>query len=249
RQTFASKKSKAVPVPQRSTCASRPVWYDLTTDKIGIAFWPKTQKYRHIVPTNPERLVCNCNLYTIVPKTTSAHEGTAIAAILNSTIVALFKCFYGRYAGSEGTLKTEVVDTILLEIPDPRGIAREMADRLSTALSKMTKRPVTHLVEQALLDCHSEEEMREILRETPKLPAELLQEDRRELDDAVFELMGVVDKKQRKKLIEELYRETTAYYRYQRTQDIQAMEDRAGKKGRRFGPQELADSIWHALPE
>ncbi|MGH7887363.1 MAG: HsdM family class I SAM-dependent methyltransferase, partial [Candidatus Binatia bacterium] len=115
KQTFPSKKSKAVPVPQRSTCAARPLWYDLTNDEIGLAFWPKAQKYRHIVPSNPESLVCNCNLYTVVPDLNNQHERIALAAILNSTIVGLFKCFYGRYAGSEGTLKTEVVDTVLLE--------------------------------------------------------------------------------------------------------------------------------------
>src|SRR5437660_9106306 len=30
KQTFASRKSKAVPVPLRATCAARPLWYDLT---------------------------------------------------------------------------------------------------------------------------------------------------------------------------------------------------------------------------
>ena len=44
KQTFPSKKSKSVPVPQRSTCASRPVWHNLTTDTNGVAFWPMTQK-------------------------------------------------------------------------------------------------------------------------------------------------------------------------------------------------------------
>ena len=39
--TYASTKSKAVPVPQRSTCAARDPWYDLTklVDP-GFAFWP-----------------------------------------------------------------------------------------------------------------------------------------------------------------------------------------------------------------
>lgn len=73
--------------------------------------------------------------------------------------------------------------------------------------------------------------------------------DRRKLDECVLELLGVVDKKQRQKLLDELYRETAEYYRYQRTQDIQAMENRSGKKGRRLGPQDLADSIWHSLPD
>ena len=44
KETFASKKSKAVPVPERSTVAARPRWYDLTGGKIGVAFWPKAQK-------------------------------------------------------------------------------------------------------------------------------------------------------------------------------------------------------------
>jgi len=221
----------------------------VTKDKIGVAFWPKAQKYRHIIPANPESLVCNCNLYTVVPDLANRHERIALAAILNSTIVGLFKCFYGRYAGSEGTLKTEVVDTILLEIPDPRGVSENLVERLAEALESMSHRNVTHLVEDALLQCHSSEAMREILCEPPELPKELRQSDRRELDDCVFELIGVKDKQRRKQLVDELYIETTNYYRYQRTQDIQAMEDRAGKNAHRFGPQDLASSIWHSLSD
>jgi hypothetical protein len=113
----------------------------------------------------------------------------------------------------------------------------------------MTQRDVTHLVDAPMLQCHSEEAMREILRKPLELPRELCQEDRRELDDCVFELIGVTDKRQRQKLLDELYLETTKYYRYQRTQDIQAMENRSGKKGRRLGAQDLADSIWHSLSD
>ena len=113
----------------------------------------------------------------------------------------------------------------------------------------MMRRDVTHLVEEALLQCHSEEAMREILLNEAKLPAELRQEDRRELDDCVFELIGVTNKQERKKMVDELYRVTTEYYRYQRTQDIQAMENRAGNNGRRFDAQDLAGSIWHSLSE
>jgi hypothetical protein len=50
-------------------------------------------------------------------------------------------------------------------------------------------------------------------------------------------------------MVEELYRVTTEYYRYQRTQDIQAMENRAGNKVRRFDAQDLAGSIWQSLSE
>ena len=38
KQTFESKKSKAVTVPERSTCVSRPLWYDLTNAGTGAIF-------------------------------------------------------------------------------------------------------------------------------------------------------------------------------------------------------------------
>ena len=64
--TFASRKSKAVPIPQRSTCAARDPWYDLTKlVKPGFAFWPMAQQYRHIIAGNPERLICNHNLFDL----------------------------------------------------------------------------------------------------------------------------------------------------------------------------------------
>jgi hypothetical protein len=249
KQTFPSKKSKAVPVPQRTSCASRPLWYDLTNVTTGTVFWPMAQKYRHIAPANPDNLVCNHNLFYLRSAELNKNEAIALSAALNSTLTALLKHFYGRYAGTEGTLKTEVVDTVLLEIPDPRGVSAELAERLDKALKKMMWRDVTHLVEEALLQCHSEEAMRKVLLNEAELPAELCQDDRRELDDCVFELIGVTNKQERKKMVDELYRVTTEYYRYQRTQDIQAMENRAGNNTHRFDAQDLAGSIWQSLPE
>jgi hypothetical protein len=248
-RTFASRKSKAVTVPERPTCAARPLWYDLTNAGTGTVFWPMAHKYRHLAPANPEGLVCNHNLFYLQSPKLNDQEAKTLAAVLNSTLVALIKHFYGRYAGSEGTLKTEVVDTLLLEVPDPRGISPQLAHRMTKALEQIAAREVTHLVEDALLECHLEEVMREILRQPPQLPHELMQPDRRELDDAVLELIGVGDRNQRAKLLDELYLETTKYYRYQRTQDIQAMVDRAGNHARRLGAQDLAESIWHLLSE
>ncbi len=249
RQTFASKKSKPVPVPERSTCAARARWYDLTTDAIGICFWPKAQKYRHIIPANPEELVCNCNLYTLVPMTGSQMADTVLPAILNSTLVALMKCFYGRYAGTEGTLKTEVVDTVLLDIPDPRGVSARVAARIQAALAAMSGRTVTHMVQESMLACHDEAHMRTILARPAELAQELQQADRRELDDAVLEMIGIQNETERRHLLDELYAVTAEYYRFQRTQDIQASRNRAGNNQAQTGPRELAASIWDSLAD
>jgi len=247
KQTFPSKKSKSVPVPQRSTCASRPVWYDLTTDTNGVAFWPMTQKYRHIVAANPDGIVCNHRLFYVTPRNLSDTEAQILPAILNSTVVALVKHFYGRYAGTEGTLDTEIIDCLLLDVPNPKRLTADLFSRMSNAFGSICSRAVTHLVAESMLQCHSQAAMRDILRGPVELPTELCQEDRHELDDCVFELIGVKSKKQRKILLKELYLVTTEYYRYLRTQDIQAMENRAGNKPRRFDAQDLAGSIWLSL--
>lgn len=65
RATFASKKSKAVPIPERSTCAGRKTWYDLTYTKRGHPIWSKGQQYRHAVVYNSHNLPANCRLYDV----------------------------------------------------------------------------------------------------------------------------------------------------------------------------------------
>lgn len=231
KQTFASKKSEAVPVPQRSTVAGREPWYDLTGLEPGFGFWPKTQKYRHIVPWNPTRLSCNCNLYDIHSMGVVDHEQDALMGVLNSTLVGLFKHFYGRYAGSEGTLKTEIVDTLMLEVPSPKDAPEELCQRLGKALEAITAREVTHLVEQQFLDCHTESGMRELQATPLRLPVELQRQDRRELDLLVFELLGLSDAKRREQLVSRLYQETASYYREQRVQDIRSMINKAQSGG------------------
>ena len=93
RTTFASKKSRAVPVPQRSTCLARDPWYDLTRVQRGNLVSSKSQQYRHIVVHNKSRLIVNCNLYDMSLVDETACPPEVFAAILNSTLVALTK-FY-----------------------------------------------------------------------------------------------------------------------------------------------------------
>jgi methylase of polypeptide subunit release factors len=250
--TFASKKSRAVPIPQRSTCASRDPWYDLTKlVKPGFAFWPMAQQYRHIVAGNPEHLVCNHNLFDLYSENLTGQEQNALWAVLNSTLVGLFKTFYGRFAGTEGNLKTEVVDVNLLEVPDPRGIDAVLADKLASALKSMSQRTVGRLVEEQLMACHSPERARRIASGPLVLSDELKQPDRRALDDAVFELLGVTDPAERAKLVQRLHEDTARHFRAIRVVEIEKMEQRAKNANRRFTVQELAADAWDAaeLPD
>jgi hypothetical protein len=248
RTTFASKKSKAVPVPKRPTCAGRERWYDLTYTKCGHLVWPKSQQYRHVVVYNSNRLIVNCNLYdvTVVDKLASPE---ILAAILNSTLVALSKIYFGRYAGTEGNLKTEVVDVNLLEIPDPRQIARGVIKKLEDAFAKLCKRDTRPMVEEEFMECHSAERAKKLAERPVGLPTELEMKDRRALDLAVFELLGATDAKERESLCNELYHETAAHFRQIRVVEIQKQEQRAGTTGREFRTDELAADLWDALSE
>ncbi|MBN2579569.1 MAG: N-6 DNA methylase [Pirellulales bacterium] len=245
--TFPSKKSKPVPVPKRSTCAARDPWYDLTgLVRPGIAFWPMAQQYRHIIAGNPEKLICNHNLFDIASDSLNAGEKKALVAILNSTLVGLFKTFYGRFAGTEGNLKTEVVDVNLLEVPDPRGISTVLAKRFADALGHMSKREVSRLVEEQLMDCHSPDRARRMAAGPIVLSDELRQTDRRDLDHAVFELLGVSDPREREKYIDRLYEATAWHFREIRVVEIQKMQQRAKSNNRRFSAHDLAADIWDA---
>lgn len=246
--TYASKKSKAVPVPQRSTCAQREDWYDLTklVDP-GFAFWPKAQQYRHIIPGNPDAIIGNCNLYDLAGRDLNKKEQQALVGVMNSTMIALFKTFYGRYAGTEGNLKTEVVDVNLLEVVDPRGVPDAVAKRLADALKRMCKRDVGHMVEESLKEAHSYERAMNIAAGPITLPDELTQPDRRELDDAVFELLGVTDAAERSALIDRLYEAVTLHFRDIRVTEIQKMEDRRKGDKAKFSTTDLAADAWDAI--
>jgi|GEM_PF-206230 len=245
--TFASKKSKAVPVPKRTSCAAREPWYDLTGKKPGAFFWPMAQQYRHVIPSNPEELICNHNLFDVHPFELSQEQVAALRAIVNSTLLANFKTFYGRYAGTEGNLKTEVVDVNLLEVPDPRHVTQAVAKKLEDAFAQLCQRDTRPMVEEEFMGCHSAVRAKKLAEKPIGLPTELEMKDRRALDLAVFELLGVPNAKECEALCDELYRETAAHFRQIRLVEIQKQEQRAGASGREFRTDEMAADMWDAL--
>jgi len=248
RNTFTSTKSKAVPVPQRGTCAARERWYDLTYTTAGQIVWSKSQQYRHVVVHNVHRHVVNCRLYDVSIAENSGFPAGTLAAIANSTLVALFKTFYGRYTGTEGAFELMVVDLNLLEVPDPRKATPEVAAKLLDAFERLRQRDTHPMVEEAFMECRSPEIAKKLAGQPIVLPIELTMPDRRDLDLAVFELLGVAEPGERNRLCDELYHETAAHFRQIRLVEIQKQEQRSGG-GRDFGTQELAFDLWHALSD
>ncbi len=183
-------------------------------------FWPMAQQYRHVVPLNSDRLPANHNLFDLWSRSKAKCE--VLWAILNSTPVALSKHQFGRSAGVEGNLKTEVVDVNMMLVPDIRQASPEAADRAVAACEKIGRRLTSrYLYEEFRLD------------------------DRRELDDAVLEMLGVEDAGDRADLRDRLYKAMSEMYGAIRDREVIAQRDRrrASRKATRTAL-DITDEIW-----
>lgn len=137
----------------------------------------------------------------------------------------------------------------LLEVPDPRNVTKAVAKKLQDALKELSKRDTQPLVEEEFMDCRDLKLLQKLIQRPISLPWELQQPDRRALDLAVFELLGVADAKEREALCDELYHETAAHFRQIRVVEIQKQKQRAGGEGGEFRTDELAADLWDSLPE
>ena len=207
------------------------------------------QQYRHVVPTNPERLICNKRLFDIHPFQLSEDQTATLQTILNSTLIALFKFYFGKWAGTEGAMDTDVIDVNLLEVPDPRCATPKVVEKLRDAFERLCQREARGMVEEEFMECRSPERARRLADKPIGLPIELTMRDRRHLDLAVFELLGVDDAKERERLCDELYSETARHFRHIRVVEIQKQEQRMKTESREFLTEELAADLWDALSE
>ncbi len=100
----------------------------------------------------------------------------------------------------------------------------------------MKRREIGHLV---AVDAQGEEPS-----------GDLAMRDRQELDDAVLELIGIIDPSERAKLRAELYSEITHMYRAIRTAEkkMQGFRSQAARRGR-VTPRSLASEIWETLED
>ena len=196
-------------------------WYNLgllPKAKRAEMFWPKAQQYRHVVPLNQDRLVCKDRLYDVWAKSPVNHK--LLWACLNSTVVALSKHQFGRAAGIEGNLDTHVIDVNAMLVPDVRNTSKETATRAIAACERMSERDA----ERYLYD-------------------EFTLADRRELDDATLEILGIEDPAERTAIRDRLYLDVTDLQKAIREREIIAQHSKSGKGGTP-SPQHIADELW-----
>jgi type I restriction-modification system DNA methylase subunit len=237
-------------VPEKPTCAARErenhEWYDLT-DAMGTRLlMPKGQQYGNIVFCAAEPMLANSRVYNLAAASTEFEK--PLAAILNSTLAALYRCLYGRTLGREGAADIMVVDVKMMPAPDPAKASAAILSRLGDALDEIGNRQILPFLETAFAECSDWKKARAMAHVPVVLPPELQSPDRQRLDDAVLELIGVAGSNERTKLRDRLYQEIALFYRQIRLLELQAMENRRrAQKGKAASPREMAREIFETL--
>jgi Eco57I restriction-modification methylase len=219
-----------------STCAARVTkdreWYDLTGHRRGQLFWPMAQQYKHVIALNEEDLICNHNLFDVSSK--DKINVYSLWGVLNSTIVALSKFQFGRPVGVEGNLKTEVIDVNMMLVPDPRRATKAIRTKLARIYEEIKERSALQFISERRLrtKAYTRAGKEDALLDLPDV-CELDMNDRRKLDDAVLQILGVKPKSHRDAILDELYAYMREFFEYTREKEEKAIENkkRAKKKG------------------
>ncbi len=237
---------------QNISCSSRVTenreWYDLTGHEPAPLLWAKQHQYRHSAPVNSELLAANCGIYEIQPPK-ELNDPNLWAGILNSTWVLLSALQYGRPVGNEGSWSTMVAEVKMMLVPTPIGKSAHLHSRLISIFKRMKDRSAVQFLSERRMRTYAYNSAgrdRELIGLSSNTEFDM--PDRRELDDAVLEMLGVSSPKERNSLIDELYESLREHYEATRLKEEKAIENKAKSKKRSLTrPADIATQIYHEI--
>jgi type I restriction enzyme M protein len=141
------------------------VWWLVREATTPDGMWPKAFNDRFLVADNSAGVASSDRFYEIVAK--EGVQRDLLMAILNSTIVALIVETNGRVNLGEGALDNMVYEAERCMVPNPHYFGADDIRRILSAYNKLKNRPVRPIAE------------------------EVHQRDRRALDRAVLEALGL----------------------------------------------------------
>lgn len=172
-------------IHKKKTCASRKLWYDLIPEISSPIAFPERMRDRYLVFENKDNSFLNKTLYGCGDNL-SQKDRKALLAILNSTLLAFFAEIKGRKpGGGGGPLDLDVKMVNSLAIPKLSNISELNKDNLIKKYAALRKRNIGTIFE------------------------EVGKQDRQELDNLVLECSGFTKKKEREKVLGEVYEKYT----------------------------------------
>ena len=154
-----------------------------------------------------------------------------------------------RPMGNEGNWSTMVVDVNMMLVPCAIKINTSVQGKLIAAFGKLCSRDSKQfLTEQRMRTMTFEKAGRSLELEQLSDLCELDMPDRRELDHAVLELLGIKSKKERGEWIDKLYAYLREFFEETRRKEELAIVNRnVTKRKGAVSPQDLAVQIVHEL--
>ncbi len=225
-------------------------WYDLTRTKKPDIILPKIQQYRLISILNPSRLHIGSSLLGLydVPNT----QVTLLCAILNSTVSVLARILYARILGNEGNIQLDVYSANMMLVPNSKLCKNsDVIARVNNAFGKMTQRKaLMFLSERRLRTMAYTSSGRANELGGLSDVTELDMPDRRELDDAVLEMIGVDSEQRRQELIDELYAYLGEFFKATRQKEEKAIINKnTARRRERIQPADIAAQIHKDISE
>lgn len=166
----------------RPTCATRLRWYELPEVSTRIA-WIKGIWDRHFIPMADSKVFVDQQLYAVQPLENVRLD--VLAAVLNSTYVALMQELIGRVNFGEGILWIAVYEPMQLLVPNLPTVSKRVQQRLLNALESLRKREIGSVFDE--IGANDAEGVR----------LENVLPDRRQLDKIVMgEVLGLSDEEQ-----------------------------------------------------
>ena len=158
-------------IHERPTCGSRTPWYDLGGRNPSHIVSPTIFWNRHVIFLNESKALTNAALYEIRPVKEKLTK--ALCAILNSTITALFLEFSGRYMENrDRTVSNQIKVYEMQQLPviSPEKLDDKTLASLEDAFDRLRK------------------------REIHPISVEVDQEDRKNLDSILFDVLDLTEK-------------------------------------------------------
>ena len=227
------------------TCASRETvdnhWYDLSRLPRPSVILPKIQQYRLIAFLNPENLYQNSSLLGLYGL--AADDSDYFAGLLNSTFGVLPRLLYARGLGNEGNSQLDVYSAKMLPVVASQSEAGKK--KVGAAFKAMTARKALSFIpERRMRQAAFERQGKTVDLAHVNDQCELDMADRRVLDHAVLELIGVKSKKERDEWINRLYAYLRQFFEETRRKEEQAIVNKnVTKRKGAVSPQDLAMQI------
>lgn len=150
--------------PDATSVQGRRVWWLLSERRPGPVLMPKVNNRRFVIFQNPG-VLADHNLFEFL---VADEDAEIVAALMNSTLVALFREVVSRVNLGDGATKTEGIDWEKgVLIPAPGGLEKRARETILKAYKRLMTRPVL------------------------PIDQEVRQRDRQALDEAVLEALGL----------------------------------------------------------